>query len=295
VAHIELPSRRKIHFECSGPVSPGSTVLVFHHGQPGAAMLWDGLVEAGERQGWPVVMLSRPGYANSDRLEGRRIADGPADVADVLDHLGVDRFVTAGWSGGGPHALACGALLAPRCAAVASVAGVAPYHGAQNLDWTAGMGPENEAEFAAMISGEPGVEAKVREEISLLAAIQPDQLVEAFGGLLSPPDKSVLVDGVAEFTAAWLRLAVSTGTDGHWDDGQAFISDWGFELADITAPVTVWRAGQDLMVPPSHGVWLAEHIRGAESIELPEDGHISLLFDHIDEVVVGLADAAATR
>ena len=114
---------RQIHFECSGPVEPGDSVLVFHHGQPGAALLWDDLVAAASTFEWRVVMLSRPGYATSTRKPGRSVAHAASDVEQVLDHLNAGRFVTAGWSGGGPHALACGALLSPRCAAVATIAG----------------------------------------------------------------------------------------------------------------------------------------------------------------------------
>src|SRR5438874_1310275 len=75
-----------------------------------------------------------------------------ADLAAVLDALGTAEFVTVGWSGGGPHALACAALLPGRCLAAASVAGVAPYQ-AGGLDWPQGMGSENLAEFQAALAG----------------------------------------------------------------------------------------------------------------------------------------------
>ncbi len=71
----------------------------------------------------------------------------------ILDHLGADKFVTAGWSGGGPHALACAALLPDRCLAAATIAGVAP-HDAAGLDWLDGMAQENLDEFALAGQGE---------------------------------------------------------------------------------------------------------------------------------------------
>jgi pimeloyl-ACP methyl ester carboxylesterase len=73
----------------------------------------------------------------------------------VLDGLGARQFVTVGWSGGGPHALACAALLPGRCLAAASLAGLAPAQ-AEGLDWVAGMGPENVTEFSAAGQGEDG-------------------------------------------------------------------------------------------------------------------------------------------
>jgi pimeloyl-ACP methyl ester carboxylesterase len=289
MSHLITSDGRRIHYECSGPVQPGGTVLVFQHGTPGAALLWDQMVGAALTFGWRVVILSRPGYATSGRQSGRSVAEAASDVQLVLDHLGAGSFVTSGWSGGGPHALACGALLAPRCEAVATIAGVAPYYGVSDLEWTAGMGPENVEEFEALIRGEPGLEDRLAEEMSALAGIQPDQLVEALGGLLSDPDRAVLEGEFADFFAAWFRLAASTGSDGYWDDDRAFITPWGFDLESITVPVSAWRADQDLMVPPSHGEWLESHIPTAGGVPIDGEGHISLLVRYVDDIVARLA------
>jgi pimeloyl-ACP methyl ester carboxylesterase len=283
------PEGRLIHYECSGPVQPGATVLVFHHGTPGAALLWEQLVEAGLARGWRVVILSRPGYGGSARKPGRSVSDAAADVEAVLNHLGAGSFVTAGWSGGGPHALACGARLGPRCAAVATIAGVAPYHGVTDLDWTAGMGPENVEEFKALQAGDPELEGRIEELMAALAVIQPDQLVEALGGLLSDPDRGVIDSYFGAIFAESLRLSASTGAHGYWDDDQAFIAPWGFALDSITAPVAVWRADQDLMVPPTHGEWLANHIPTAAAVPIDGEGHVSLLARYLDDVVARLA------
>jgi pimeloyl-ACP methyl ester carboxylesterase len=292
MALLELGDGRQVHYETSGPVAAGQTALVFHHGQPGSAGLWDGMTEAAAAHGMSVIALSRPGYGYSDRRAGRSVADVVGDVTAVIDHLGVERFVTAGWSGGGPHALACGALMAPRCAAVATIAGVAPYFGVDDLDFTAGMGPENVDEFEGLIAGDPSVEPLVNLIMSELRSIQADQLVDAFGGLVSQPDKDVLVGPFAEFVAGWMRLAAASGHFGYWDDGQAFVSDWGFDWAAMSVPVRVWRAGQDLMVPPSHGEWLASHVTGAKGVLFADEGHISLFSRHIGEIVAGLVEDA---
>lgn len=288
MAHLELGDGRQVHYECSSEDPSGETALVFHHGQPGAALLWDPMVEAAAQQGWPVVMLSRPGYASSSRKEGRRVRDVAADVEAVLDHMGVGEFVTAGWSGGGPHTLACGALLADRCRAVATLAGVAPY-GVEGLDWTAGMGPENVEEFQALAAGDPELEGRIVEVADVLKVIQADQLIEALGGLVSEPDKAVIEGEFAEFLAAWFRLSVSEGHAGYLDDGRAFVAEWGFDVTDMPTPVTVWWADEDLMVPPTHGQWLADHVKGARGEFRSGEGHVSLVRQHIGEIVAGLA------
>jgi pimeloyl-ACP methyl ester carboxylesterase len=289
MSHLTGSDGRRIHYECSGPVDKGAQVLVFHHGTPGAALLWDSLVGAALTFGWRVVMLSRPGYATSGRQPGRSVANAASDVQAVLDHLGAGAIVSAGWSGGGPHPLACGALLADRCTAVATIAGAAPYYGVTDLDWTADMGPENVAEFDALMKGDPGLEGRIAEEMKSMAGIQPGQLVEALGGLLSGPDRDVLQGEFADFCAAWFRLAASTGSDGYWDDDQAFMAPWGFDLESITVPVSIWRADQDLMVPPSHGEWLAAHIATASDMPIDGEGHISLMVRSIDDIVARLA------
>src|SRR5215213_72335 len=84
--------------------------LVFHCGTPNAPDEFPALFEATIGKGWQLVAHARPGYAGSTRQPGRTVADVADDTAAILDHLSLDRFVTLGWSGGGPHALACAAL-----------------------------------------------------------------------------------------------------------------------------------------------------------------------------------------
>ena len=49
---------------------------------------------------------------------GRRLLDWPADVRQLADELGLERFAILGWSGGGPYALACAWSMPDRVAAV---------------------------------------------------------------------------------------------------------------------------------------------------------------------------------
>jgi pimeloyl-ACP methyl ester carboxylesterase len=286
---------RQVHYECSVEDPSGPTALVFHHGQPGAAFLDPRWVGAAAGQEWPLVMLSRPGYGLSHRRAGRSVSDVAGDVAAVLDHLGVEHFVTAGWSGGGPHALAGAALLPDRCLAAATIAGVAPYAGVGDLEWTEGMGAENVEEFEAVIAGDPHAEGRIRDLCLQLADIRAEQLIDALGGLLSAPDKQILSGEFGEYVAAWCRLAAANGYHGYWDDGQAFVCPWGFDLAAITVPVRVWWTDLDLMVPPSHGEWLATHVAGARPAYVGGEGHLSLLARYAEEIVAGLAADAGGK
>ena len=189
---LPIQGGREVEFQVSGPIEPGAPVLVFHHGQPGAALIDAPVADAAVRNGLQVVMVSRPGYSASGRQPGRRVAAAALDVEAVLDHLGAGPFVAAGWSGGGPHPLACGALLAPRCRAVATIAGVAPFHGVDDLDWTAGMGPENVAELTAIIAGDPAIEDRIAELCASLAGIAGEQLAGDVGGGALPVQAALL-------------------------------------------------------------------------------------------------------
>lgn len=271
-----------------GPES--GPVLLFHNGTPTAAVRNPHISLPAAKRGLRTVTYSRPGYATSTPQPGRSVADAAADSEAVLDVLGADRFVTIGWSGGGPHALACAALFPERCAGAASMAGVAPY-GAAGLDWLAGMGPENIVEFGAALEGEEPLIRYLEHEAAALSGVTGEDVAAALGGLVSEVDKAALTGEFADVMAECFRRAVSTGIQGWRDDDLAFTRNWGFELSNIRVPVTIWQGAQDKMVPFSHGKWLAAHIRGARSQLLEAEGHLSLV-NHIEHILHGLVELA---
>jgi pimeloyl-ACP methyl ester carboxylesterase len=255
-----------------------------HHGTPSDATCWADWDDLATQLGVRVVSVSRPGYATSTRQPGRSVADCAADAADVLSQLGVDSFRTVGWSGGGPHALACGALLKERCRAIATLAGVAPYD-AEGLDFLEGMGPENIDEFSVSLQGEEALMTWMKENAEEFREVTAEQIVESFGGLVPEIDKAALIGAYAEHMAAEMRRALQHGFDGWVDDDLAFTGPWGFDLAAIDAPVTVWQGDLDLMVPRAHGQWLVQHIPTAVS-RMPEGhGHISLVTEYRGQIL----------
>lgn len=266
--------------------------LLFQTGTPTAAVPFAPAVDAAARHGLRMVLYSRPGYGASTPDPGRSVASCTADVAAILDELGYDEFVTVGWSGGGPHALACGALLAGRCRAVATIAGVAPYPAA-GLDWLAGMGEENVKEFARAIQGEASLRPGLRELLPQFQEVTAAAVADALGDLVTDVDKAALTDAFAENTAATFRRALSRGVEGWLEDNLAFVKPWGFELDEIRVPVMIWQGGQDRMVPFSHGQWLARHVPGATARLLPDEGHLSLVVSSFDRILGELVAAAS--
>jgi pimeloyl-ACP methyl ester carboxylesterase len=266
--------------------------LVFHCGTPNAPVEFPLLADAVDARGWQLVAYSRPGYAGSTPHEGHAVADAASDVAAILDHLELDRFVTLGWSGGGPHALACAALLPDRCRAAASLAGVAPFD-ADGLDFLAGMGPENVEEFGAAAESRAALETYLEGHAPSRDEITGEGMAAALGGLVSDVDRAALTGELADVLAAMFRRALTSGLAGWRDDDLAFATPWGFDVSDITVPVSIWQGAQDRMVPFEHGEWLAANIPGARAHLYDDEGHISLT-QQLPRIVDDLAQVAVS-
>jgi len=237
------------------------------------------------------VLAARPGYEGSTPRPGRTVADVVQDTAAVLDALGAAEYLSVGFSGGGPHTLACGALAAGRCLAAASVAGVAPSDAA-DLDFLAGMGPENVEEFGLALRGAAALVPFLEKEAAALREITGEQIVAALGGLISGADAAVLTGEFAADLAAGLRGAVRNGIAGWRDDDLAFAADWGFPVEAAAGRVAIWQGDQDNMVPFAHGQWLAAHLPGARAHLEPGAGHLTMTVTAIGRILDDLLDLA---
>ena len=273
---VYLAGGRQLEVLATGPET--GLPLVMHNGTPVGLVAYPPMAEAAAARGLRMVMCARPGYGESTPRPGRLVADVTQDVAAVLDELGAPHFVTVGWSGGGPHALACAARLPGRCLAAASMAGVAPYR-AEGLDWLAGMGAENVTEFGAAVAGEGPLTGYLDTEAAGLATITGAEVADGLGDLVSAADKAAATGEFADYVAASFRAAVRGGIAGWRDDDLAFVADWGFTMAEAGAgaPVAVWQGDQDMMVPRAHGRWLAAHVPGARAHLLAGEGHLTLV------------------
>ena len=223
--------------------------LLYHHGTPQGAVPFPTLERAAAEQGLRVISYSRPGYgASSPRADGAttaQVADDVTDTVTVLDHLGVGDFLTIGWSGGGPRALACAALLPHRCLAAACCVGIAPvdeYDG----DIRDGMAEENVAEYTAVFAGVEALEAFLETQTGF-------------------------------FTVSAEDVAGRQGIVGWRDDDMTHTRPWGFDLQAIRVPVSVWQGRLDAMVPFAHAEWLAANVAGASAQLLEGEGHLSLI------------------
>jgi pimeloyl-ACP methyl ester carboxylesterase len=280
--HVALQDGRVVEVLRGG--ARQRTAVLFHHGTPFSPVPYASIADAVGARDLAFVACSRPGYASSTRHPGRRVADVAADAAEVLDALGLDRFVSLGWSGGGPHALACAASLGDRCTVVATIGGVAP-HDAEGLDWLAGMGPENVEEFTLAAQRGEAFPQFLESAASQFASLTGPEVATSLGGLVSDIDVAALRGDLADYLARGLAASVTTGIGGWYDDDVAFTTPWGFDLRAITSPVAIWQGAQDRMVPFAHGKWLASHVPNARPHLLPDEGHVSLMVRAFTEIL----------
>lgn len=285
---IDLVDGRKLEVATMGDPS-GHTVL-FHHGTPGSYKTLRSLEPLLDRGNYFLVTSSRAGYGASTRLEGRTIASVVDDARATLRHFRRDAYAVVGWSGGGPHALACAALDASRCRRAVTLASVAPQ--VAEFDWTEGMGPENLEEFALATKGGAQYEEYMEAAGAFIADMTKDNAIALMGGLLPEVDKEVLADDkVRGLFADAMSYGFAKGWRGYYDDNRAFFLPWGFEVTAIEIPVALFYGDADLMVPPAHGAWLSGHVRRASTHHLAGEGHLSIYARHFDEIATELAAA----
>jgi pimeloyl-ACP methyl ester carboxylesterase len=194
--YVDLPDGRKLEVRTAGPED--GEILLFHHGAPGAGLPFTPMVEAAAAKGLRTVMYSRPGYGTSTPKPGRKVIDAAADAARVMEAVGAATFRTIGWSGGGPHALACAAALPDRCLATVTIAGLAPYS-AEGIEWLNGMAEENVEEVRRALQGAGALTPFLEAFAGTVTAIRPADLVQLLGGLLSEVDKAQLTGDFAEW------------------------------------------------------------------------------------------------
>jgi pimeloyl-ACP methyl ester carboxylesterase len=269
---VSLDDGRALDVAVAGAAD--ATPFVFHHGTPGSAIVFEPFLLEVLARGLRYIASSRSGYGDSTRRPGRTVADCVGDTVAVVEQLGHDRFYTAGWSGGAPHAIACATLMPERVLAAASIAGPAPT-GAEGLDWLGGMGEENVEEFGAAIAGSDELRSYLKKVGPDFGAVTGEKIVAALGDLVGEVDKAALTGQLGAFLAGNIREGLRNGIWGWFDDDLAFVRDWGFVLRALAVPVTVWQGAQDRMVPFSHGEWLAGHAPVRARL-LPEHGHLSL-------------------
>lgn len=254
---------------------PNGRPVISFHGTPGSRITyWTPEPEIWARFGLRRLSFDRAGYGESTRLPGRDIADVVPDVVTIADAFGLARFAVSGGSGGGPHVLACAALLSDRVERALASSSVAPFDGA-GMDFFAGMNDGNIREFGAAVEGEAALRSLIEpERVALIG-----RLTSGRSDFLGDDYEMAEADRIAmgkhqRAAAAHMLTGVASGADGWIDDDLAMVKPWGFDVAACRVPVVLSYGREDQLVPAAHGDWLAAHVPGAIAWVDDGTGHL---------------------
>jgi pimeloyl-ACP methyl ester carboxylesterase len=252
--------------------APDGMPVLACHGTPGCRLTRHPDPTMYERHGVRVVMYDRPGYGLSDPQLGRSVADAAADVAAIADELGFERFAVVGGSGGAPHALACGALLADRVVRVGALVTPAPSD-SPDFDFFTGLADINVKEFGAALEGREAIEEHLQGYVDEFRR-DPDAVIDEISTELPEVDRKLV--SRPEFRAimreSWVE-AVRQGVRGWADDDLAFAKSWGFELEHAETEVRLWQGELDVLAPRVHGEFVASRLPNARFELLEGGGH----------------------
>jgi pimeloyl-ACP methyl ester carboxylesterase len=263
--------------------APDGKPVLLHNGTPNSRLMYEPQVRLAERQGIRLISYDRPGYGGSTPHPGRTVADCAQDVRAIATGLGIERLAVSGISGGGPHALACAALLPDLVPAVAVLASSAPW-GADGLDYFEGMGELNAEDTRLFVEDRVAARAKCEQDRLESLEVSAEQVHEGLKTLLSPADAAVLTGELAQYLVDCMRSGLAPGAEGWWEDDVALMQPWGFELSSIRTPVLLYHGRQDRFVPFGHGEWLAGQIPGVQAELTDDDGHLTLTDRHQEQI-----------
>jgi pimeloyl-ACP methyl ester carboxylesterase len=265
---------------------PAGRPVFYFHGFPGSRLEAGLAQDAAARSGVRLIGVDRPGYGLSDFKAGRAIRDWASDVTELAEGLGIERFAVLGVSGGGPYALSCAAGIPGRLTAAGVACGLGPVDmpGA-----AAGMQRLHRIGFF-LARYAPPFARLVFSAATLGVSRNPGRLLARLDAALPEPDRSVL--GRPVFRGIYgrsLAEAFRSGSRGPAWDVTLYRSPWGFSLEAIESSVYLWQGGRDVIVPPSMARMQADAIPGCSARYYPDEGHFSLVVNHVEQIFEVLA------
>jgi len=254
---------------------------IFHfHGHPGSRLEGRLFGEKPKKHGVHVISVDRPGVGLSDFKPKRKLIDWPDDVIELAYHLGLNKFVVEGISGGGPYAAVCAYKIPESLSCCGIISGI----GLNN--WSRkGMMKSNRISFFIsrrlpfLIKTIAKAEKKMFED---------QKSIEDFAETLPEPDRILFQDPqILNIFIEETKEAFRSGLDGVILEEKIYARPWGFDLKDIPSDlqVYIWHGEMDVFVPSSMGRKMSELIPNCQGNFFPNEGHISVAYNHLDEIL----------
>jgi pimeloyl-ACP methyl ester carboxylesterase len=253
---------------------PNGKPVFFIHGTPGSH-LFHPHDEITKKLGIRLITTTRAGYGESTFQRGRRLLDFPSDIAQLADHLGIDKFSIVGHSGGGPHTLACAYDMPERILSAATLSGMGPVDAPGASEGLIGLNKFG-ITFGRVI---PWFLAQaliwlffhVRRE-------DPEKFFDSEFGKRPPADDEIMKDPeVRKLCIDCERYAFQQGIKGYAWDTRILLLPWGFNLSRINVPVHLWHGTADNITSVPMAKAIANQIPGSKITILPSEGHMLLI------------------
>jgi pimeloyl-ACP methyl ester carboxylesterase len=276
---VALPDGRELAYEQAG--SPDGLPVLYHHGGLRSRLDVLALDAAAQATGVWLIAPDRPGIGGSTRAARRTLADWPADAAALADALGVEAFAVFGWSLGGPHALACAALLGERVCGVATLACPIP------ADWPGMRAQINPLDRRLMRRG--WAARMLLHGLALSARRLPQRSARTTAHTLDERSAAAVLSDPRGWSAG--QAEGLAHIDGVLDEYRVMDTPWGLDLERIAAPVRLWQGSADTLVPAPWVVRLAEALPQAQVGALEGEGHV-LAPERYEEIFASLSAVA---
>ena len=280
---VKLSDGRSLSFARFG--DPSGKPVFYFHGFPGSRLEPQSNHDAFLKAGIQLLALDRPGIGHSTRKNKRKLLDWPDDVVEIAKILKLEKFSILGVSGGGPYALACARAIPGYLNKVTVACGLGPID-APNA--TSGMMLSNRVLFRYGKFFPPVLHLSTFLMVRQLSS-KPAKGLKKFVEGLPEPDRLVLSKTDAQdFVAASAVEGVRQGSGPLLEEIGIYSRSWGFKLEDLNVPVSLFQGEVDIDVPASMARHQASLIPDCEINLYPDDGHFSLLVNHIDEIIASL-------
>jgi pimeloyl-ACP methyl ester carboxylesterase len=264
---------------------PAGKPILYFHGTPGCAAEAVVVAKAADQHGARIVAINRPGLAGSSFQADRTVLDWPEEAAAVADAIGVEHLPVLGYSGGGPYALACGAMRPDRFPLLGVVAGAGPYEGRTSL---ARMSVSDRGMTLLALHAPPLGRVALRA-VGLGASIAPGLGVRSWMSELPPADQRVLQNAEIPARDALFFVvdAMRHGAHGALQDYRLLSRPWGFDAGAIGVAVRWWHGCDDETVPFAEVEALTASIPDVTVNHVSDAGHL-LLSTVADDIMSSL-------
>ena len=279
---IDLPDSRKIGFSEYG--DPDGKPIFYFHGTPGSRLEASRFHEVAATHHCRLIGIDRPGMGLSALDPQRTLLSWAKDVVCLADHLSIKKFFLMGHSGGAPYVAACAYAIPDRIEGAAIISGMGPFE-------------KPEAQIG-LATGQKVINRVIRlipSSANLMMWLtqkmlkNPDKLFQQMVKQLPQPDQIIFNEPSekAALIASSIE-AFKNGSQGPAQEMRLLLKPWGFNLEAIKIPVHIWYGAQDKQAPKSHAELYAELIPNAQLKVIDNEGHISILKNHMNDILSNL-------